>query len=86
MCTLGPVLDLSVGGLRLLSVRPHQGLVRVEIWGHDTDVTVEAKVVWARRLGFRRHELGLTFVDVDEDVQKIIMRIAATHTRDRAIA
>ena len=29
---------------------------------------------------------SLTFVDVDEDVQKIIMRIAATHTRDRAIA
>ena len=86
MCTLGPVLDLSVGGTRVLAVRPQNGIIRISLWGMDVDLTLHAKVVWSRRLGFRRHELGLSFLDADEDIKKILTRIAATHSRYRAIA
>ena len=86
MCSLGPVLDLSSGGMRVLSTRPYQGHLRVTVWGMDVELNLHAKTVWARRLGFRRHELGLVFVDVDEDVAKILTRIAGDHRQEREIA
>ena len=85
-CTLGPVLDLSVGGLRVLSVRPQSGAIRICLCGMDIELTLHAKVVWTRRLGFRRHEQGLSFIDVDEDVMRILARIAADHAGRWAIA
>ena len=86
MCSLGPVLDLSVGGMRVLSVRSQTGALRIFLWGMDVELTLEAKVVWSRRLGFRRHELGLSFSEVDKDVKSILERIAVTHAGHRAIA
>jgi hypothetical protein len=85
MCGLGPVLDLSAGGMRVLSTRPHAGAFDVRIQGADVSLTVRVKVAWARRLGFRRHELGLSFVDVDEDTVKILSRISASHRARAAV-
>ncbi len=72
--------------MRVLAVKPQTGTIRISLWGMDVDLTVHAKVVWSRKLGFRRHELGLAFIDVDEDVKQILTRIAATHSGHRAIA
>ncbi|MHC4414447.1 MAG: PilZ domain-containing protein [Planctomycetota bacterium] len=84
-CELGPVLDLSPGGMRVLSTRPHEGEVSVCLGGMDIDLKLQARVAWIRRLGFRRHEVGLTFLDVDEDVAKILTRIATAHRTRHAI-
>ena len=35
MCSLGPVLDLSVGGMRVLSTKPRAGTLDVGLQGGD---------------------------------------------------
>lgn len=83
--SIGPVLDLSMGGIRVLSTRPYHGDLRICLWGMDVEVSLEGRVVWSRRLGFRRHELGLVFADVDDDVARILTRIGTLHASRRAI-
>ncbi len=84
-CDLGPVLDLSVGGMRLLCTKPRQGDVSVCLRGFDVDLKLQARVAWIRRLGFRRHEVGLSFLDVDDEVAALLTRVATIHMARRAV-
>jgi hypothetical protein len=84
-CDLGPVLDLSAGGMRILATRPQAGAFDVRLRGADVSLTLRVKVAWARRLGFRRHEVGLSFLDVDESVAQLLSRISATHRLRSAV-
>jgi len=98
MSSFGPVIDLSAGGMRVLSVRrrsrrnrfrrhAYEDLMPVKVWACKKNaVTVQAKVVWTLRLGYRRHVLGLAFVDVNESVKDEILKLAADHARSRAVA
>lgn len=85
ICDLGPVLDLSSGGMRILSKRPLKDLVKAKVWAFDFCMTLDTRVAWSNRLGFRRHEIGLEFINVDEPVSKILGRISALHRMRRAI-
>ena len=84
-CNLGPVLDLSTGGMRLLCTKRHTGPLRAELKGADMSMRLEGRVAWTRRLGFRRHELGLAFLNVDDTGREILSRIAQSHRARRAI-
>ncbi len=84
ICNLGPVLDLSPGGMRILCTRPHLGTMDVRLRGGDFSLKIHTKVAWSRRLGFRRHEIGLTFLDVDEELGAMLSRISSDH-RSRQI-
>ncbi len=83
--SLGPVLDLSVGGMRVLSTRPVLGMKVVGLRGSDFSVKLSTKVAWSRRLAFRRHEIGLTFFDVDEELATVLSRISSDHRARNAI-
>lgn len=83
--SLGPVIDLSSGGMRVLATKPYDGKLRVTLWGGDVEVVMAAQVAWARRLGFRRHELGVSFLDLDEALRKVLTRMATDHARRRAV-
>ena len=85
MCDLGPVLDLSSAGMRILCKRPLKSLVKAKVWAFDFSMTIDARVAWSNRLGFRRHEIGLEFLNVDESASKILGRISASHRMRRAI-
>jgi len=82
---LGPVLDLSAGGMRVLCTRPRLGMMDVGLRGSDFSVKLSTKVAWCRRLGFRRHEIGLTFIDVGEDLATMLSRISSDHRARSAI-
>ena len=84
-CNLGPVLDLSSGGLRVLSKRPREGVLTVRLDGFDMTLKLQAKVVWTTRHGFRRHEMGLEFMHVDDDMAHILSRISRQHRKQRSI-
>ncbi len=84
-CNLGPVLDLSSGGLRILSKRPREGELTVHLDGFDMTLKLQAKVVWTTRHGFRRHEMGLELLHVDEEMGRILSRISRQHRSQRAI-
>ncbi len=84
-CNLGPVIDLSSGGMRVLATRPRAGTFDIRLQGGDLNLALHARVAWTRRLGFRRHEVGLSFVDLDEDVGKVLARISTDHRARSAV-
>ena len=85
VCDLGPVLDLSIGGMRVLCKRRREGLLKVRIWAFQYYMILDGQVVWTKHLGFRRHEIGVQFLNVDDDTSKILSRISAIHRMRRAI-
>ena len=85
LCDIGPVLDLSPGGMRVLATRSRFGKFDVSLRGSDIGLTLRCNVAWSRRLGFRRHEIGLAFISVDESVAGILARIAANHRARQVI-
>ncbi len=85
VCDLGPVLDLSIGGLRVLCKRCHDGPMTIRLSAFEFDMNLDGQVVWTRHLGFRRYEIGVEFLNVDDDTAKILSRISAIHRMRRAI-
>ena len=71
--------------MRILSKRPLSGMVKAKVWAFDFSMTLDTRVAWSNRLGFRRHEIGVEFTNIDEQVSKILGRISALHRMRRAI-
>ncbi len=84
-CGLGPVLDLSRGGMRVLCRRSYQGELRIHLEGYDVVLSIQTRVAWVRKLGFRRFEIGFAFLDIDEDVAQMLTRISTIHRARCAI-
>ncbi len=85
VCDLGPLLDLSIGGMRVLCKRRREGSLKVRLWAFQFSMNLDGQVVWTKHLGFRRHEIGVQFLNVDDDTAKILSRISAIHRMRRAI-
>ncbi len=82
---LGPILDLSIGGMRVLCKRRREGSLKVRLWAFQFYMNLDGQVVWTKHLGFRRHEIGVQFLNIDDDTAKILSRISAIHRMRRAI-
>ena len=76
-CDLGRVMDLSGGGMRVRCSRRLSGGVDVKLWTVKRQATVQAKIVWARRIGFRKYELGLEFRDLTPETRQDLSTFAA---------
>lgn len=67
---LGRVVNLSGSGLLVISPRclvKEQGkTMTVVLRAYEQECRVPCTVVRSERLGFRRHKIGLTFLDVEE--------------------
>ena len=83
--SLGPVLDLSMGGMRVHSSRAPKGEVDVELLDIEQPVTIRAEVMWTRKLGFRKYEVGLNFPHVAPDVAKQLTRVSLNHRLRRLL-
>ena len=81
-CSLGRVVDLSAGGLCVLSRRALSGVTLIELRDDDGGFVCEARVVRSRRLGFFRHEVGLQLPPLDDQHRAMMTRFCANH-RDR---
>lgn len=70
-CSTGEVMDLSASGARLRWDRPFRGhigdRIRFEISGVDRPVQVTARIVWARKVGWRRYVMGVEFQNLSPD-------------------
>ncbi len=61
---LGQVMDLSRSGMRVLSPRRLKGPQSVVVFARQgPHLQVMARVVWSERIGFRKHMIGLEFVE-----------------------
>jgi hypothetical protein len=63
-CTLGTVLDVSAGGLRLRTRQRLRGDVLLRLRVSGREYRVRAETVWTRRLGLLRYNNGLRFLDI----------------------
>ncbi len=73
---VGIVVDLSDGGMRVRSRRRQYGAVDVELTTRTDVVRVKAKVVWTRKIGFRRHEMGFQFLDMTPETSARVAALA----------
>lgn len=78
-CDLGPVIDISAGGMRILSTRPRKGIVRLSLMSSEAKIALLAQAVWTVRIGFRRHLVGLQFQNLDEETTRRLIGIAMRH-------
>ena len=76
-CNIGRVVDLSGGGLRVRRATRLSSQMDVKLWTPKRQITVLAKVAWVRRIGFRKYEIGLEFLDMTPDTQKDLSTFAA---------
>jgi len=80
-CSLGQVLDLSAGGMRIRS----RGTMGLRV-GESVGVTLRAesgflipvpsRVVWMTKSGWRNCELGLTFMELSNSARESLSGIA----------
>lgn len=82
--SLGRILDISAGGMRVASRAmahpPRQGTtipVQIDV-GDQEWMSVTCRVAWVRSTGMRRRELGLEFVQIDQEVKRALLAIAHT--------
>lgn len=75
----GRVLDMSAGGMRVMSRRRLKGETEFIICNESKiPINVRARVVWTKRVGFRKHVVGLEFVDLQPAVAR---QLASMGTR-----
>jgi hypothetical protein len=77
-CNLGRVLDISAGGMRIITRKVPRGFVDVHLVGHPLPGSLKAVRQWSRRLGWFRHEVGLRFETVTPDVAQRLSAIACS--------
>ena len=76
-CNKGVVLDLSGGGVRLRCSRRLSGRIEIKLWTPREGVAVHGNVVWTRRLGFRKYEIGVEFCDLTPVIRQGLNNCAA---------
>ena len=75
-CNLGRVVDLSMGGMRILSKRPRQGSQVVVLYTpRHGSITLPANVSWRRQLSGREHVVGLAFEQLRPEVQPVMQSL-----------
>jgi len=78
------VIDLSAGGVRILSKRPLRG--RLDIFfetGDGPKLGVKTRIAWCRKVGFRAYLVGLQFQDLPLSAAKRLLRHGACATTPR---
>ena len=67
-CSLGDVMDLSAGGIRLRGKGKtpvcRGQIIPLTLRAHDSETVTKARVVHIRRVGLRTWEAGFAFVDI----------------------
>lgn len=79
-CTLGRVMDISAGGMRVLNraMTPVKADTTVPVQVETGDGWVEAtvRVAWVRAAGVFRQEMGLEFLMIEDDARRSLMDLA----------
>ncbi len=76
-CSLGRVQDISRAGARVSCRRSPKGSVAFQMNTTVDPLPTQAEVVWSKRLGFRKHEVGLRFMQPSLELAELV-RCCAT--------
>jgi hypothetical protein len=81
-CSLGEIRNLSPSGLRARYKGSRANLPKVDerfdmdLPTPDGPAAVRVRVAWIKRVGFRKHDIGLHFVAVDERSAALLRQFA----------
>jgi hypothetical protein len=84
-CNVGEILDLSAGGMRVLTRRVPAEAVKVRIEGYEFPGELIAEVAWTKRLSMFKREVGFRFLSISPEVAQVLTSIAAVNRFRRAI-
>lgn len=84
MSSHGAVLDLSRGGLRLMTMKKPPDQFVLRLLAIDGPLDLAVAVTWIRRRGFRQFEVGVAFLDVAEEQLRHLTQIAVSHSMTMA--
>ena len=80
--SLGKVLDISVSGMRVICRHvPKEEQFEFQLNTSVDPVTVTGKVIWSQRLGFRKHEIGLSFKNASKELIDLVHQCATLDGR-----
>jgi hypothetical protein len=77
--SLGPVVELSMQNARVHCTGVPEGTIDLVIQAEEELVRLWAKVEASQRIGFRKYEAVLRFLDVPPAAAKALSRICHTH-------
>lgn len=79
-CSLGEVLDACGAGLRVRSAKPYEfaqgDIVSFTINGEDQPLEFKGRVIWTKKRGIRRYEMGLSFVELTPECRQALAQLA----------
>ena len=79
-CTLGRVMDISAGGMRVLnrSMTPVKAgaVIPVQVEALEGWVQASVRVAWVRPAGMFRQEMGLEIVEIEEEGRQALLELA----------
>ncbi len=71
-CNRGTVVDFSTSGMRLHCPGLYTGTIDVELWVGERRATLRAEVVWSKRLGLRKYEVGFAFRNLTPQLHRTL--------------
>lgn len=82
-CSLGEIINASIAGMRILSRRrlpiEKRDFITFEVNGPEGNFPLRAQVIWTKRRGLRKHEIGLELMDsTPADIEKMGKVISGT--------
>ncbi|MCP3905491.1 MAG: PAS domain-containing protein [Planctomycetes bacterium] len=83
--SVGKVLDLSLGGMRVQCTRPPEGVIELKLADDDEEISLRARVMWTKRVGFGKHQAGLMFIDLDTAQNLQLSRLATRNSMRRVL-
>lgn len=87
-CSLGAVLDISFSGMRVRSGSrpPTKGdTITIQLESMDACALIPATVVWSRRTGIFRHDMGLEFGDLSSEVRRLLNEVAHGYSYNQTL-
>lgn len=86
-CSLGPVLDLSAKGMRVITrhMISTGTMMVVTIDTLDGSLMLPCFCPWRKRIGLFKYEIGLCFVDLKPHAMEALNRIARSSAHNETI-
>jgi len=79
LSSLGQILDISLGGARVITRLPRSGIIQCKLYGVEGEIPVECRVARCQRRALFRYEIGLEFLNVSESLMKKLTRLSTDY-------
>lgn len=84
-CNLGTVLDFSAGGMRVLCRKLPPTRTEVQIGGYELPGRLIGLLVWSKRVGLFKYEVGIQFDKLTPEMSSMLLHIAAANRKRQVI-